>query len=116
MGYSYKTTALILMLAFGGCSANSTPDFLKKPEDSVEAIEGQPTRKYKAIKELSVYRKRGHPQYAYVGKFDVARVMKRQALELGANAVINVKYQEEPLSFWSYGSITGTGLAVKYID
>jgi hypothetical protein len=116
---NYRNGALLLLLAVGGCSANSTPAFLKaekRPTDNIEIVEGQPKRKYKPVKELSVSLKKGNPQYAYVGKLDVADEMKRQALALGANAVINVKYQDQFWSWTDWGTVSGTGLAVKYVD
>lgn len=119
MHCAHKAATLIVLLAVGGCSANSMPAFLKAEKtaaDNIEVIEGPPTRKYKAVKELSVSLKKGNPQYAYVGTLDVAKEMKQQALVLGANAVINVKYQDQFWSWTDWGTVSGTGLAVKYID
>lgn len=119
MHCAHKAATLIILLAVGGCSANSMPAFLKaekRPTDNIEIVEGQPKHKYKAVKELSVSLKKGNPQYAYVGKLDVADEMKRQALALGANAVIDVKYEDQFWSWTDWGTVSGTGLAVKYID
>lgn len=119
MHCAHKVAALIVLFAVTGCSANSSPAFLKVEKtaaNNVEIIEGPPTRKYKAVKELSVSLKKGNPQYAYVGKLDVAKEMKEQALALGANAVVDVKYQDQFWSWTDWGTVSGTGLAVKYID
>jgi hypothetical protein len=119
---SYVVAIGLAVIFLGGCAGLAS--LSQSPADKVQIIEGSTSRKYKVIKELSVYMEKGNPQYYYVGIGNVELEMKRQALSVGADAVINVRYHDEPMSFFgkgflgagSWGSVSGKGLAVKFLN
>jgi len=109
---SYLAAAGLASILLGGCAGLASLG--ETPADRIQIVEGGTSRKYSVIKPLSVSIKKGHPQYAYADSNDVRREMQRQALSLGADAVINVKYNDVPMGMFDWGSVSGTGLAVKY--
>lgn len=119
---SYVVATGLAGIFLGGCAGLASVS--QAPTDKIQLIEGSTARKYKVIKELSVYMKKGNPQYSYTGIGNVQLELKRQALNLGADAVINVQYHDEQMSFFgngflwggSWGSVSGKGLAVKFLN
>ena len=72
-------------------------------------------QRYKVLQTLEVDLQKGAPQYGgYRGLTDVLQVMSRQAEALGAHAIIRFKYVDVPMSLLSWGSISGTGVAIRY--
>ncbi|CAA2139713.1 heavy metal-binding domain-containing protein [Hyphomicrobium sp. ghe19] len=106
-------TGLVVFLS-AGCAGLASIG--QTAADKIQIVEGSPSRKYKVIKALAVSIKKGHPQYAYADSNNVRWEMQKQALALGADAVINVKYDDAPMGLWDWGSVSGTGLAVKYLE
>jgi uncharacterized protein YbjQ (UPF0145 family) len=110
---SLAATGLAVFLSVGCASLASIG---QTAADKIQIVEGSPSRKYKVIKSLAVSIKKGHPHYAYADSNSVRWEMQRQALGLGADAVINVKYHDEPMGLVDWGRVSGTGLAVKYLE
>lgn len=100
--------------ALEGCAGLAA--FGQTAADRIQVVEGGTSRKYKIIRNLQVTVKKGHPQYAYADSNNVKWELQRQALALGADAVINVSYRDEPMSLFSWGSVNGSGTAIKYIN
>lgn len=83
--------------------------------NDIQIHAGGVKRKHKVLQKLEVDLQKGAPQYGgYRGVTDVMRVMARQAEALGAHAIKQFKYVDVPISLLSYGSISGTGVAIRY--
>lgn len=109
-------TAFVIATALAALVSGCASTFGQTASDRIQIVEGGTSRKYKAIKQLSVSMKKGNPQYAYTDSNNVRWELQRQALNLGADAVVDVKYHDEPMGLFDWGSVSGTGLAVKYLN
>ena len=73
------------------------------------------SRQYTALGRVETELQKGAPQYGgHRGIGDVIGILRRQAAELGADAIIHFKFSEERASAFSWGSISGSGTAIKY--
>jgi hypothetical protein len=109
--------AMASAVTIAGCSKSGMDGFLSFPRDKIQIVNGDTPRKYRVVKALSVDLKKGPPQYGgYRGPSDIDVAFKEEALSLGADAVIKVTYHDVPMSFFDWGSISGTGVAVKFVS
>lgn len=104
-----------------GCGPVPTTeaDFLalSNKNRKVQIFKGEPPRGYVALGPLQVKLQRGHPQCCYRHVMDAMHALQRDAEALGADAVINAKFEDYTPSGFSlegWGHVAGSGIAVKY--
>lgn len=67
---------------------------------------------YRVLGEIMVKLTRWTPLERKYGREDVDQRLREKALALGANAIVNVRYEQKDESWTNAGSIEGRGLAV----
>ena len=106
-----------------GCATWSTssvdrkdPTAAVKPSDpaSISLTEGDSNRRYTSLGDISVTVNKTTVFNKDPTREDVNQKLKEKAAELGADAVILVRYGEGGMSLMSWGSLEGRGRAIKY--
>ena len=87
-----------------------------KPTDpaKVALSEGDSNRKYTSLGDISVAVNKTTVFNRDPTREDVNQKLKEKAAELGADAVIHVRYGDGGISLLSWGSLEGKGRAIKY--
>ncbi len=87
-----------------------------KPTDpaKITLSEGDSNRKYTSLGDISVTVNKTTVFNRDPTREDVNQKLKEKAAELGADAVIHVRYGEGGVSLMSWGSLEGKGRAIKY--
>lgn len=124
----------VAALALGGCATWSTSDVqvpslaasiaapapapMKRAPTSVDKValfEGDVTdRAYEAIGDISVTVNKTTIFHRDPTREAVAERLKEEAAQLGADAVIHVRYGTVGISLISWGSLNGKGRAIVY--
>lgn len=81
---------------------------------SVTLSEADTNRKYVSLGDISVTVNKTTVFNKDPTREDVNQKLKEKAAELGADAVILVRYGEGGMSMMSWGSLEGRGRAIKY--
>jgi uncharacterized protein YbjQ (UPF0145 family) len=81
---------------------------------SVTVSEADSNRKYVSLGDISVSVNKTTVFNKDPTRDDVNQKLKENAAELGADAVILVRYGEGGMSLMSWGSLEGRGRAIKY--
>ena len=106
-----------------GCATWSTssverkdPTAAVKASDpaSISLTEGDSNRRYTSLGDISVTVNKTTVFNKDPTREDVNQKLKEKAAELGADAVILVRYGEGGMSLMSWGSLEGRGRAIKY--
>jgi len=92
------------------------PTAAVKPSDpaSISLTEGDSNRRYTSLGDISVTVNKTTVFNKDPTREDVNQKLKEKAAELGADAVILVRYGEGGMSLMSWGSLEGRGRAIKY--
>lgn len=115
--------AVSLAAILSGCATWSTssvdrkdPTAAVKPSDParISLTEGDSNRKYTSLGDISVTVNKTTVFNKDPTREDVNQKLKEKAAELGADAVILVRYGEGGMSLMSWGSLEGRGRAIKY--
>ncbi len=108
--------AVVILSACASCVAKDKNGLTSSNKKNIIVTEKTVKGKYKVIRKLDVLIKKGAPQYGgYRSEHDVEAVLRYQAQQLGADAVIKVRYKNVPMSLFSWGEVSGTGIAIKFI-
>lgn len=107
-----------------GCSTWSTSNVDRKNNTKYQATKpdliriypGDLEEKYEKLGEINVAVHKTTLFHPDPTPDLVNQKLKENAAQFGADAVINVKYGTVSISFWSYGTLEGTGTAIKFID
>jgi len=110
------------ILFFSGCSSWSTSSVDKKENtkyqptkpDLIKIYQGDLEKKYESLGEVSVSVHKTTLFHPDPTRELVDQKLKENAAQLGADAVINVKYGTVSVSLWSYGTLEGSGKAIKF--
>lgn len=73
-------------------------------------------RKYEVIGDITATVNKTTLFHPCPTEHSVNQKLKEKAAEIGADAVMLVRYGEVGVSFWSYGSLEGKGRAIKFIS
>ena len=115
--------AVSLAAMLSACATWSTssvdrkdPTAAVQPSDParISLTEGDSNRKYTSLGDISVTVNKTTVFNKDPTREDVNQKLKEKAAELGADAVILVRYGEGGMSLMSWGSLEGRGRAIKY--
>ena len=81
--------------------------------ENIEIFEGEPNKNYTNIKVVKITIKRLTVFDTAPSKEEIFTRLKRQALSLGADAIINIKY-DYGFGFINWGYINVKGICVKF--
>lgn len=93
-------------------AASSTPTRL--PEQVVLTEQDITDRRYVALADISVTVRKWTIFDADPTREKVARALQEKAAELGADAVVLVRYGTVGIGMWSWGQMDGQGRAVRF--
>ncbi len=82
------------------------------PSTDVRILSTPPDGDYRVLGEIMVKLTRWTPLERKYGREDVDQRLREKASALGANAIVNVRYEQKDESWTNAGSIEATGLAV----
>ncbi len=117
-----------VMLVLSGCSTYSyssvsTPDGATKASyepTKAEAIQITPfdikDKKYEVIGDINAQANKPTAFHDDPTKADVNKELQEKAAEIGADAVIFVRYGEVGVGLMSWGVLEGKGRAIKFTD
>jgi len=117
--------AVSLSVSLSGCATWSTSSVDRKDQGAamqasdpakVTVSEGDSQRKYKSLGDISVTVNKTTVFNKDPTRDDVNQKLKEKAAELGADAVILVRYGEGGVSMMSWGSLEGKGRAIKFVN
>lgn len=115
--------AMVVATFLGGCATWSMSEVNRnekavaaKPTSpaSVQVMEGDATRKYTSLGDITVTVNKTTLFHPNPTRELVAQALKEKAAELGADAVVLVRYGDGGISMLSWGSLEGKGRAIKY--
>ena len=115
--------AVSLSLFLAACATWSTSSVDRKDQSAaakpsdparVTLTEGDASRKYHSLGDIAVTVNKTTVFNADPTREDVNQKLKEKAAELGADAVIFVRYGQGGISMMSWGSLEGSGRAIKY--
>ena len=115
--------AVALSAAVSGCATWSTSSVDRREQSaalaptnaaSVTVSEADSTRKYRSLGDISVTVNKTTVFNRDPTREDVNQKLREKAAELGADAVILVRYGTGGISMMSWGSLEGKGRAIKY--
>jgi hypothetical protein len=123
--------ACIGALALAGCASWSTASVdtrnadsphataaaaAKKSPDQVQVTDKDAHRKYVSLGDISVTVNKTTIFNADPTPAMVDQKLREKAADMGADAVVLVRYGKGGVSFMSWGSLEGKGRAVKFVD
>lgn len=115
-----------MAILVGGCAtwSNSTVENAPPQESAVvkqtsaaqiEITEADAKRKYSSLGDITVSVNKTTVFHANPTRDLVNQALKEKAAELGADAVVLVRYGEGGISMMSWGTLEGKGRAIKYV-
>ena len=115
--------AISLAALLAGCATWSSSSVERKDQSAamkasdpakITVSEGDSSRKYRSLGDITVTVNKTTAFNQDPTKDQVNQALKEKAAELGADAVIFVRYGQGGVSLMSWGSLEGKGRAIKY--
>jgi len=123
MSATTRNAAVLSALLLAGCATWSTGSVERRDQAAMTAptnparitvTEGDSSRKYTTLGDISVTVNKTTVFNKDPTREMVNEKLKEKAAELGADAVILVRYGDGGISLMSWGSLEGKGRAIKY--
>lgn len=106
---------MVAASVLSGCASYRTNSSISEIKNDIAVIEGVPNIKYKELAKIEGTVKKLTLFHKDPTKEQVNVVLIEKARTVGADAVIKVTYKSG-ISATTYGYITASGVAIKYVD